>query len=66
MKKGGLNMDKLYSDNHPYIILDTLVSSGALPPNDEQIETQQGNNQRTIRSVVNRFWKEKLKRQKYI
>ena len=33
---------------------------------DEQIEAQWGNRQLTLRSVVNRFWKEKLKRQKYI
>lgn len=33
---------------------------------DEQIEAQWGNRQHTLRSAVNRFWKEKLKRQKYI
>ena len=33
---------------------------------DEEIEAQCGNRQSILRSTVNRFWKAKLKRQKYI
>ena len=33
---------------------------------DEEVEAQWGNRQSKLRSAVNRFWKEKLKRQKYI